>query len=432
METIIKDWIQAVLEDYSSAEGFDLPGDFEFELQVSRDPTHGDFAVNAALKLARVARKSPKVIAESFQEKLTQKISDSQTSIERVEVAGAGFLNFYVKKGSLAELLLEIKKQDDDFGGSEHGAGEKVIIEYVSANPTGPLTIAHGRQAAIGDCLVRILRKTGHEVCAEYYLNDAGRQMNLLGASVFARYLDLFEMENEFPEDGYKGEYIGEIAKLILDQEGDRLLKEDREDALAFVQGYAKDFLMSLIKEDLARAGVAFDNYFSERTLYEKDKVEETLNDLRKGDYLYEEDGALWFKSTQFADDKDRVVKKSSGDYTYLAPDIAYHREKFQREFTRIVNLMGPDHHGYIERLKASCQALGFNREAIHILIVQLVTLYRNGEPARMSTRAGEFVSLKELIGRQTTLCVLVPQKNVCVQTPASAGGSLQVSSDPE
>jgi len=373
--------------------------DLVFDIQVSRDPSHGDFAVNAAFKIAKQIGKPPKVIAADLLQWIEShrlKLKDA-AFISRVEVAGAGFLNFYVQQSAMTDILFDVLREDDHYGVSDFGKGKKTAVEFVSANPTGPLTIAHGRQAAIGDCLVRILRATGHEVTAEYYLNDAGRQMNLLGESVYVRYLENFEMDAVFPEEGYKGAYIQDIAKALVASCKDELLTLDKAEAIAAARKFAGKTMMELIEKDLEAIDVHFDSYFSESTLYTRNLVEAALDALRERGHLFEQDGALWFRSTAFGDDKDRVVKKTSGDYTYLAPDIAYHRSKFERGFNQIINLWGPDHHSYVTRLKAACRALGYEQETIDVLIVQLTTLFRDGAPVRMSTRAGEFVTLEEL-----------------------------------
>lgn len=394
--------------------------DLAYDIQVSRDPSRGDYAVNAAFKIAKQVGKAPKAVADD----LLQWIEEQRPKIKeagfirKVEVAGAGFLNFYVQQTAIADILLEVLKQDDRFGVSDYGRGKKTAVEFVSANPTGPLTIAHGRQAAIGDSLVRILRHTGHDVTAEYYLNDAGRQMNLLGESVYVRYLESFEMEAAFPEDGYRGAYIADIAKALVAARKDELLKLGKDEAVAEARKFAGEMMMETIRKDLEAIGVRFDSYFSETTLYTKNAVEGALEVLRSRGHLFDEEGALWFRSTAFGDDKDRVVKKSTGDYTYLAPDIAYHRSKFERGFNQIINLWGPDHHSYITRLKAACRALGYEQESIDVLIVQLTTLYRNGAPVRMSTRAGEFVTLEELrkeVGPDATRFFFIMRR---VETP--------------
>jgi arginyl-tRNA synthetase len=303
-----------------------------------------------------------------------------------------------VKAEALASIVLEIKKQDTNFGKTNFGKKEKVLVEFVSANPTGPLTIAHGRQACVGDALVRMLNTAGFEAQSEYYLNDRGRQMNLLGESVKVRYFELLGKSLPFPEDGYQGDYIRDIAKQVMDENKEALDRQKESELQLFFMQQAMEQMMASIREDLQSIGVTFHTYTSERGLFENKKVDQALEAMKKKGVLFEEDGALWFRSTQFGDDKDRVLKKSSGDWTYLTPDIAYHKNKFDRGFSMLVNLWGPDHHGYIARMKAAVQALGYNAEKLNVILVQLTTLYRNGEPFRMSTRKGDFITLKQLV----------------------------------
>lgn len=397
MKTKLEAIINAIIKDYSEKQNAVLPDGFSYDLHPPKDTQHGDLSCNVAFKLAKVTREKPSEIAAKLMALLEQKMS-KDSPVDKTELAGGGFLNFYLKKGDLGAVLLEIHKQDKNYGRSDFGKGKKAILEFVSANPTGPLTIAHGRQAAVGDCLARILKFTGHAVHSEYYLNDAGRQMRMLAQSVWARYNELLGMEVPFPEDGYQGEYVREIARDIIEKEKrDLLFKDPEEKAVEYCGLYAVKYLMRSIEEDLAKMRVHFDHYFSEKTLYAKNEVEHALGVLKEKGYLYESEGALWFRSTDLGDDKDRVVKKSTGEYTYLAPDIAYHLSKYERGYNMLVNFWGPDHHGYIPRLKAACRVLGYPPEAIHIGIVQLTTLFRKGQPVRMSTRAGEFVTLKEL-----------------------------------
>ena len=389
--------INSVVDDYCKAQGVVKPEAFAYDLHPPKDSLHGDLSCNVAFKLAKVTRQKPSEIAAGLLTLIEAKPAE-HSPVEKTELAGGGFLNFYLRREDLGAVLLEIHKQDKNYGRSEFGKGKKAILEFVSANPTGPLTIAHGRQAAVGDCLARILKFTGHTVHAEYYLNDAGRQMRMLAQSVWVRYNELLGMEMPFPEDGYQGDYVRTIAKDIIEiEKRDSLLKEPEEKAVEYCGHYAVKYLMGTIEADLAKMKVHFDNYFSEKTLYAKHAVEHALDVLKGKGYLFESEGALWFRSTDLGDDKDRVVKKSSGEYTYLAPDIAYHLTKYERGYNMLVNFWGPDHHGYIPRLKAACQVLGYPPEAIHIGIVQLTTLFRKGQPVRMSTRAGEFVTLREL-----------------------------------
>ncbi|MFA5158984.1 MAG: arginine--tRNA ligase [Candidatus Omnitrophota bacterium] len=397
MKNKIENITDAAIKDYCEKQKAILPNGFSYDLHPPKDSQHGDLSCNIAFKLAKVTHEKPALIAATTMGLIQGKLG-KDSSIEKMVLAGGGFINFYLKKEDLGAVLLEIHKQDKNYGKSEFGKGKKAILEFVSANPTGPLTIAHGRQAAIGDCLARILKFTGHTVHSEYYLNDAGRQMRMLAQSVWARYNELLGMEMPFPEEGYKGDYVREIARDIIEKEKkDSLLKEPEEKAVEYCGLYAVKYLMGSIEEDLARMRVHFDHYFSEKTLYAKNEVEHALKVLKEKGYLYENEGALWFRSTDFGDDKDRVVKKSTGEYTYLAPDIAYHLSKYERGYNMLVNFWGPDHHGYIPRLKAACRALGYSPEAIHIGIIQLTTLFRKGQPVRMSTRAGEFVTLREL-----------------------------------
>ncbi|MFH1209113.1 MAG: arginine--tRNA ligase [Candidatus Omnitrophota bacterium] len=399
MKTKIENIINAAVKNYCEKQNAVLPDGFSYDLHPPKDSQHGDLSCNVAFKLAKVTHQKPALIAATTMGLIKERLG-KDSPIEKMEGAGAGFINLYLKKEDLGAVLLEIHKQDKNYGKTEFGKGKKAILEFVSANPTGPLTIAHGRQAAIGDCLARILKFTGHTVHSEYYLNDTGRQMRMLAQSVWARYNELLGMEMPFPEDGYQGDYVREIAREIIEKEKkDSLLKEPEEKAVECCGLYAVKYLMGSIEEDLAAMRVHFDHYFSEKTLYAKHAVERALEVLKERGYLYESEGALWFRSKDLGDDKDRVVKKSTGEYTYLAPDIAYHLSKYERGYNMLVNLWGPDHHGYIPRLKAACQALGYPPKAIHIGTVQLTTLFRKGQPVRMSTRAGEFVTLRELYG---------------------------------
>ena len=335
--------------------GGTLPSGFDFELLPPKDPSHGDLACNVAMKISKLVGKNPRDTAVLLQKQLESSRSEI---LDKIEIAGPGFINFRLKKSARGAVVLDILKADRSYGSSDFGKGLKTVVEFVSANPTGPLTIAHGRQAAIGDCLVRILRAAGFDVKAEYYLNDAGRQMRLLGGSVFARYSSELGKNKELPEDGYRGAYIFDLAKDLIQLKGDALLKVSEDEAVAACTDYAKDTIMGWIKKDLEATHCHFDNYYSERTLYAENKVEEALGLLKERGYIFDSEGAVWFRSTDLGDDKDRVVKKSTGEYTYLAPDIAYHMTKYHRGFRKIVNLWGPDHHGYIPRLKAACQVL--------------------------------------------------------------------------
>lgn len=412
----VEQFFNSIIRDFAHKKGFELPPGFSADIVVTRDVTHGDFSSNISFKLARLAGQKPSLVADEMVLLLedTKNKKEFSECLSRVEVAGGGFINFYLTKTSLAQVLVEAHKKDKHFGHSHFGNSRKVLVEFVSANPTGPLTIAHGRQAAVGDALVRILRAAGFDVTAEYYLNDAGRQMNLLGKSLWSRYNQELGKDMPLPEDGYQGGYLIDLAKKLISERKDSLLSEPVDQAIDFCRKYAGNSIMDDIRDDLKNIRVHFDSYFNESSLYQKGAVDEALNHLTDRNYLYEKEGALWFHSTAFGDDKDRVVKKSTGEYTYLAPDIAYHKHKFDRGYEWLINFLGPDHHGYIVRLKAACQALGYKAEQLDVRIAQLTTLYRQGEPVRMSTRAGEFVTLRELyseVGIDAARCFFVMRK---------------------
>ncbi len=385
------------IEAYCAKKGFSLPANFQLELDLSRDKSHGDLTTPAAFRLSKLANDKPLQVARDLLALFNTR-AEKEKLITKSEIAGAGFINFFIPRSLMAEILVQIQQKDSEFGHSKQGAGKKVMIEFVSANPTGPLTIAHGRQAVIGDALARIFSVTGHQVTKEYYLNDTGRQIGLLGESLWVRYQELFGVQEKVPNEGYKGDYLKEIAAKLKKEKGDSITKKPRDKAIEECRNYAAKEILEGIKEDLKAVRVEFDSYFSEHSLREKKMVEKVIGRLKEKNFIFEQGEALWFRSTDFGDDKDRVLRKQTGDYTYLAPDIAYHWTKFERGFDRMINLWGPDHHGYIARMMAACQALGYPaKEQLKVLIVQLVTLYRQGQPVRMSTRSGEFVTLREL-----------------------------------
>ncbi|MFA6601179.1 MAG: arginine--tRNA ligase [Candidatus Omnitrophota bacterium] len=399
MKSKIQQFVDETIEDYLRAGGLNGGDDFSYDLAASKEGGRGDFACNVAFKLSKMIRRSPREVAQTLVEQMEERCRrDPGTGIARIEIAGAGFINFTLARKSYGEILKEVFARGEHYGVSDFGKGRKVLLEFVSANPTGPLTIAHGRQAAVGDALANILGASGHAVEREYYLNDAGRQMKLLGQSLWVRYRNLLGEEVPLPEDAYQGEYLIAIAQKLKTEKQDALMKCPADEAVRFCSQFAGEDIMAGIREDLALLGVRMDHYFSEGTLFSGGQVEATLALLSQKGFLYEKEGALWFRSTDFGDDKDRVVRKSTGETTYLAPDIAYHRYKFDRGFQWLINFLGPDHHGYVTRLKAACRALGHRAEDIDVRIVQLTTLYRKGEPVRMSTRAGQFVTLRELV----------------------------------
>ncbi|MGA9173205.1 MAG: arginine--tRNA ligase, partial [Thermoactinomyces sp.] len=316
----------------------------EIVLEVPREKAHGDWATNIAMQLTRIARKNPREIAQ----KIVAEIDRQQGGIRDIQIAGPGFINFFLDRSFLTDVLVEIKRSGAAYGRSDSGKGEKINVEFCSANPTGKLHLGHARGSAVGDALSNILDAAGYEVTREYYINDAGNQMNLMALSIEARYFEGLGKEIEFPEDGYRGKEMITIANELIDQEGERLLHMDREERLQYLKEYGKKRLLDKIKSDLRDYRVEFDVWFSEKSLYESGAIEKTLAELKEKGYTYEQDGALWLRSTAFGDDKDRVLVKSDGSYTYLTPDIAYHRNKLERGFNRMINVWGADHHGYI------------------------------------------------------------------------------------
>ena len=364
-------------------------------LEIPKEKKFGDFSTNIAMRLAREMKKPPMDIAADVIEGIRHASDESILSaIENIKVERPGFVNFYISDKAVISSFTEILDQGDRFGRLSLGNGIKVQIEFVSANPTGPLTVAHGRQAAIGDSLARILQFCGYKVTREYYINDEGVQMDILGKSVKARFMEIVGEKPDFPENGYKGDYIYEIAREIAENKGKRkkLLSDE------FFTEYAHKRIMAMIKCDLNDFGVNFDVWYSQKKLSMSGRIEKAIAILKDKGFVYEKDGATWFSSTEFGDDKDRVVIKNDGNFTYLAPDIAYHKEKFEKGYQRVINIWGPDHHGYVNRIKAACQALGYSKDALSILISQLVTLYRDKKPIMMSTREGEFITLRQVI----------------------------------
>ena len=371
------------------------PPDLALRHQVSqpKQEAHGDYASNIALMLSGPLRLKPREIGEVLAEEL-----EKDPLFQKIDVAGPGFLNFFVSNAYWQDNLRVILDKAGDYGRLDVGRGQKVLVEYVSANPTGPLHVGHGRGAAIGDSLARILSFAGFSVETEYYINDAGNQMDTLGKSVYLRYQEIFGKEVEFPKECYQGDYIKEIARGISAKYSDRFVDTPLEECLSLFTSIAVEEISSGIKEDLDRFNCHFDHWFSEKTLHESGYVDETIAELKRLGYVYEQDGALWFKASQFGDEKDRVIRRSNGVTTYFAADIAYHRNKLERGFNVLVDVWGADHHGYVPRLKAAIQALGGDKEALKVILVQLVNLLEGGEVKAMSTRAGEFVTLREVL----------------------------------
>ncbi|WP_029898683.1 arginine--tRNA ligase [Desulfohalovibrio reitneri] len=362
-------------------------------IEPPKDKKFGDLACNAAMLLAKQAGKPPRELAGAIKDVLEQ-----EAEIDSVEVAGPGFINVFLSPAFWRATVDDILAKGGGYGLSDLGAGKKVQVEFVSANPTGPLHIGHGRGAAVGDSIARVLRAAGYEVETEYYINDAGRQMNLLGASILARYYQFQGRDVPMVEDGYQGEYIKDHAREVIEEHDGRLLDMDEMEALAICREHGMKVILEGIQKDLQDFKVDHDVWFSERSLTEAGKVEETFALLKERDLAYEEDGALWFRSTAFGDDKDRVLRKSTGELTYFASDIAYHDDKYRRGFDLVIDVWGADHHGYVPRMKAAVEALGKERDQLHVVLVQLVNLLRGGEQVAMSTRAGTFETLGDVV----------------------------------
>ncbi|MBI5197485.1 MAG: arginine--tRNA ligase [Nitrospirae bacterium] len=379
-------------------------------LEIPKDESNGDYATPLAMGLASHEKRSPRQIAEV----LVRHMQKEQV-FEKIEIAGPGFINFFFRKAYWWETLRGILQTGDTYGQVDAGGGIPVQVEFVSANPTGPLHVGHGRGAAFGDSLANLLDAAGYRVQREYYINDVGRQMETLGRSTWIRYRQLLGQSDPFPEDGYQGDYIREIAQLILHSQGDRYLEMAEKEVLPFFIQYTKENILDGIRKDLQDFGVTFHAWFSERTLYEQGAVDRALATLRERGHLYDQEGAQWLRTTAFGDDKDRVVVRSSGQMTYFASDIAYHQEKFQRGFQRIIDIWGADHHGYEPRLRAMAQCLGYPAETLNMILVQLVTLVREGKPVSMSTRSGEFVTLREVmdeVGRDAARFIFLTRRS--------------------
>ncbi len=363
-------------------------------LETPKEKAHGDYSTNMAMQLARVAKKAPRAIAEA----LVENFDRSKASIQKIELAGPGFINFYMNNSYLAGLIPVVLETGDKYGETTVGGRQKIQVEFVSANPTGDLHLGHARGAAVGDSLCNILAKAGYDVSREYYINDAGNQINNLALSVEARYFQALGLEKEMPEDGYHGADIIGIGQSLAEEFGDKYIHAAAEERFEFFREYGLKYEMAKLKKDLEDFRVGFDVWFSETSLYQNGKIDEALAALKESGYIYEQDGATWLRSTDLGDDKDRVLIKQDGSYTYLTPDIAYHKDKLNRGFEKLINIWGADHHGYIPRMKAAIQALGYDREALEVEIIQLVHLYKNGEKMKMSKRTGKAVTMRDLV----------------------------------
>jgi len=364
------------------------------EIEPPANAQHGDYAANAAMILASQVKQNPRKIAQIILDNLL----DEEGIIEKTQVAGPGFINFYIRNDVWHNALKKIAEEKEKFGRLDFGDGKKVQVEFVSANPTGPLHIGHARGAVVGDVIASLLTTAGYNVSREYYINDAGNQMNNLGKSVLLRYRELSGEKIEFPDTCYRGDYIRDIARGILKREGDKYLTSPEDETIRYFTQVAGNSILDEIKMDLKDFGVTFDEYFSEKNLYINDGVNRLLNDLQNRGFIYSDGETLWFKTTSFGDEKDRVVIRKNGEPTYFAADIAYHQNKYARGFEMMIDIWGADHHGYMPRLWAGIQALGHDKSSLRIILVQLVNLLRGGLPVAMSTRSGEFVTLREVL----------------------------------
>lgn len=363
-------------------------------LDAPKRPEWGDLATTVAMSLAASEKRAPQDIAQIIADHLLTR----DQLFERVEIVRPGFLNLTVKPAIWLEVLRDIERQGAAYGTSTVGVGKRILVEYVSANPTGPLHVGHGRGAAVGQALARMLRAVGYDVVSEYYINDAGRQMKLLGASVYARLQELAGKSVTFPEDGYHGEYIRLAAEQIRMSDGARLATLLPAEAEQLCRDLAYRTLLQHIRDDLSTLGIEFESWFSEASLIESGAVERAFAELKSLDLLFENEGAMWFRSSKFGDEKDRVVRKQDGECTYLASDIAYHRDKLQRGYDLLIDVWGADHHGYIPRMQAVMQAYGHPKERLQVVLVQLVKLLRGGAEVKMSKRSGEFITMREVI----------------------------------
>ena len=429
MKEKIKESLRSIIIDlYGSSES--IHDEFEISIQDNKEKQYGDLASNVALVLAKPLKRNPKEIAEEIKGKF---ITDKE--IVKVDVAGPGFINFFLSKESHGAILRDISIQKDKFGKFESN-NKKVLIEYVSSNPTGPLHVGHGRGAVFGSVLSRLLKEAGFQVDEEYYVNDFGRQMNILSVSLWIRYAQIFDKNIKMLNNGYQGDYLIVIAQHLKNLRSDELFDDDDEikslleyeneeaekhtdevidsiksklnDEFSYVRDFALREILELIKEDLLEFGVDHNKWFSESSLYESEshdlsKVDQSIDELSSKGFVYEKEGAIWFKSSELGDDKDRVLKRGNGEFTYFASDVAYHLDKYDRGYDRIINIWGSDHHGYLPRVKAAMEASEKNVEKLEVVFIQFANLIRAGKKVTMSTRSGEFITLKELIEEVTS-----------------------------
>ena len=370
------------------------PEDGLVMIETPKDNSNGDYSTNIAMRLTKILHQNPQIIAKTIVEGLTKKLDD----VDKIEIAGPGFINFWIKKTALADIINTAISLNEDFGKNDSGNGLRILVEYVSANPTGPLHCGHARGAAWGDVICRLLKKSGYDVLREYYINDAGHQIDMLGESIYQRYLESFGLEFHLPDDGYHGQDVKEIMEEIKKDVGDKYLHTTKEEAVKFFRWEGRTRELERIKKDLKYYRCEFDSWVSEQWIVDENRVEKSLEKMIEMGLTYQQDGALWFKSTEYGDDKDRVLKKSDGYYTYLTPDIANHMYKYERGYEKLVNLWGADHHGYIARMKAAIQALGHQKDSLEVDLIQMVRLVENGQEVKMSKRTGNAITIRELV----------------------------------
>ncbi len=393
MKKQVRKAVKKALKPIAENSGIEVDSLPEFTVEVPANEEFGDYSTNAAMISAKALKNAPRKIAESLLASLK-----TETIFESVSIAGPGFINIVIKKEAWIDDFKKIPDDSSDYGNHPPRDEGKILIEFVSANPTGPLHIGHGRGAVVGDAIARLMKKAGYDVTAEYYINDTGLQMENLGLSVIARYRQRLGQDAAFPEDGYKGGYINDIANEIAQSDGDKYLDKSGEEILEYFTDYTAGKILDDIKSDLARFGISFDVWTSEKKFHDEGTVEGVIERLKEEGEIYEKDGAQWLKTKDAGDEKDRVVKRTGGQTTYLAADIAYHDDKYKRGFVRLIDIWGADHHGYVARMKAAVKALGRDPESFTPLLIQIVHLKEGGRKVSMSTRGGEFTSLKEVM----------------------------------
>lgn len=368
----------------------------EVPLEIPKDSSFGDFATTLALQLSKSVKQNPRALAE----KIVNEIMSSHESkyIESASVAGPGFINFKLSNRWLVQTIEMARQFKGNYGTTDFGKGQKVLVEFVSANPTGPLNVVNARAAAVGDTLVRILKATGYKAASEFYVNDAGNQVDIMGNSVLARYRQITRPDYHFPENGYLGDYVKDIAKKAYKEDRDVIDKLSEDEQRMFFKEYALSTIKNWQRQSLSDYGVSFDRWFSERELRASGAVEKLIDDMKADGHVFEAEDAVWFRSTTFGDDKDRVLIKNDGTYTYVAPDLAYHKNKLDRGFEKLIDILGPDHHGYQGRMQAGISSFGYPEGTLEVILLQFVTLMQDGQPVKMSKRAGEFITMEELL----------------------------------